>query len=322
MSGPVPSMRAWIDSSAARGMLSWIPGPRHLSQRALSGRESLLEGADPPPERKDLRSCGPQLPHGHAIVSEDPDQGCASAFARFRVDLCRETKETRNAERPEVAGRPRARPGCRRSRRDELVERQSYDHRGGTLKLLAKAAGGTLDPQVNYTLEYWQLYQATYDGLLAFKKAGGNAAFDVVPDLASGYKISNGGKTWDVHAPQGDQVLERAAGDGEGRRRVVPADLQGEEPDRRRLLLRHRRSDEVPEDAGHVHARGRRVGERREEHRDDQPDGARSRVQVQARGPARERSSRRTRRRTMPARSRCRHRARTTSRRTTRRSSS
>src|SRR6266850_7945001 len=70
------------------------------------------------------------------------------------------------------------------------------DHNGGTLKLLAKAAGGTLDPQVNYTLQYWQLYQATYDGLLAFKKAGGGAAFEVVPDLASGYKLSNGGKTW------------------------------------------------------------------------------------------------------------------------------
>jgi len=73
---------------------------------------------------------------------------------------------------------------------------RSTDHRGGTLKLLAKAAGGTLDPQVNYTLEYWQLYQATYDGLLAFKKAGGDAAFDVVPDLASSYTIKNGGKTW------------------------------------------------------------------------------------------------------------------------------
>jgi peptide/nickel transport system substrate-binding protein len=73
---------------------------------------------------------------------------------------------------------------------------RSVDHRGGTLKLLAKAAGGTLDPQVNYTLQYWQLYQASYDGLLAFKKAGGDAAFDVVPDLASGYKLSNGGKTW------------------------------------------------------------------------------------------------------------------------------
>ena len=70
-------------------------------------------------------------------------------------------------------------------------------HRGGTLKLDAKAAGGTLDPQVNYTLEYWQLYQATYDGLLAFKKANGTAAFTVVPDLAQNLPTpTNGGKTW------------------------------------------------------------------------------------------------------------------------------
>lgn len=73
---------------------------------------------------------------------------------------------------------------------------RTTSHRGGTLKLLANAAGGTLDPQVNYTLQYWQLYQATYDGLLAFQKAGGNAAFNVVPDLASSYKITNGGKSW------------------------------------------------------------------------------------------------------------------------------
>jgi len=73
---------------------------------------------------------------------------------------------------------------------------RTTSHRGGTLKLLANAAGGTLDPQVNYTLQYWQLYQATYDGLLAFQKAGGSAAFNVVPDLASNYKITNGGKTW------------------------------------------------------------------------------------------------------------------------------
>jgi peptide/nickel transport system substrate-binding protein len=70
-------------------------------------------------------------------------------------------------------------------------------HRGGTLKLDAKAAGGTLDPQVNYTLEYWQLFQATYDGLLAFKKAGGADAFTVVPDLAENMPTpTNGGKTW------------------------------------------------------------------------------------------------------------------------------
>jgi peptide/nickel transport system substrate-binding protein len=70
-------------------------------------------------------------------------------------------------------------------------------HRGGTLKLVAKAAGGTIDPHVNYTLQYWQLYQATYDGLLGFEKAGGNAAFTVVPDLATAIPTpTNGGKTW------------------------------------------------------------------------------------------------------------------------------
>ncbi len=70
-------------------------------------------------------------------------------------------------------------------------------HKGGTLTFLAKAAGGTLDPKVNYTLQYWQLYQAAYDGLLAFKKVGGDGSFDVVPDLAEAMpEVSNDGKTY------------------------------------------------------------------------------------------------------------------------------
>ncbi len=70
-------------------------------------------------------------------------------------------------------------------------------HRGGTMKLIAKTAGGTLDPQVNYTLQYWNLYMATYDGLLAFTKASGNASFIVVPDIAEKMPtVTNGGKTW------------------------------------------------------------------------------------------------------------------------------
>jgi peptide/nickel transport system substrate-binding protein len=74
---------------------------------------------------------------------------------------------------------------------------RTADHRGGTLKLLAKSAAGTIDPQVNYTLAYWQLYQATYDSLLAFKKAGGNEAFTVVPDIAQSVPTpTNGGKRW------------------------------------------------------------------------------------------------------------------------------
>ena len=70
-------------------------------------------------------------------------------------------------------------------------------HKGGTLKLLAKSAGGTLDPKVNYTLQYWQLYQAMYDGLLAFKKVNGQESFTVVADLAEKLPtISDGGKTY------------------------------------------------------------------------------------------------------------------------------
>jgi peptide/nickel transport system substrate-binding protein len=70
-------------------------------------------------------------------------------------------------------------------------------HAGGTLHLLATAAGGSLDPQINYTLQYWQLYQATYDGLVAFQKVGGDPSFDVVPDLATAMpKVTNNGKTY------------------------------------------------------------------------------------------------------------------------------
>lgn len=67
---------------------------------------------------------------------------------------------------------------------------------GGTVKLVAQAAAGTLDPKINYTAEYWQLYQATYDGLLTFRYADGPGSFEVVPDLAVSLpKASNGGKT-------------------------------------------------------------------------------------------------------------------------------
>ena len=71
------------------------------------------------------------------------------------------------------------------------------EHRGGTFIMLAKGAGGSLDPQINYTLQYWQLYQSTQDGLVAFKHAAGTKAFTLVPDLAVALpKPTDGGKTW------------------------------------------------------------------------------------------------------------------------------
>ena len=71
-------------------------------------------------------------------------------------------------------------------------------HAGGTLKLLASTAGGTLDPQVNYTLQYWQLYQATYDGLVSLPEGGRSRVRSrwcrTSPSRMP--TITNGGKTY------------------------------------------------------------------------------------------------------------------------------
>lgn len=70
-------------------------------------------------------------------------------------------------------------------------------HRGGTMRIVAHSAAGTVDPMINYTLQYWQIYQGLYDGLLAFKKAPGADGFTKVPDLAEAMpEVSNGGKTY------------------------------------------------------------------------------------------------------------------------------
>ena len=70
-------------------------------------------------------------------------------------------------------------------------------HRGGILRLVSASAGGTLDPKINYTLQYWTMYQYTYDGLLTFKHAAGSDGFTIVPDLAEAMPESqNGGKTY------------------------------------------------------------------------------------------------------------------------------
>ncbi len=71
------------------------------------------------------------------------------------------------------------------------------EHRGGTMRLVARSAAGTLDPQINYTLQYWQIYQGLYDGLVAFKKADGADGFIKVPDLAEAIpQPTNDGKTY------------------------------------------------------------------------------------------------------------------------------
>ena len=70
--------------------------------------------------------------------------------------------------------------------------------KGGTMTLLANAApSGSPDPQVNYTLQEWQLLIVTHDGLTAFKRTGGAEGTKVVADLATDIpKPTNGGKTY------------------------------------------------------------------------------------------------------------------------------
>lgn len=71
------------------------------------------------------------------------------------------------------------------------------EHRGGTIRLLSRSAAGTLDPHINYTLQYWQLYQPAYDGLVAFKKAAGAEGFKIVADIAEEVpKPENDGRTY------------------------------------------------------------------------------------------------------------------------------
>src|SRR5947207_14189630 len=72
---------------------------------------------------------------------------------------------------------------------------------GGTLMTVAKGApSGSPDPQINYTLQEWQLLIITHDGLLGFKRASGTEGTKLVPDLATEIpKPEDGGKTYVFH---------------------------------------------------------------------------------------------------------------------------
>jgi peptide/nickel transport system substrate-binding protein len=78
-------------------------------------------------------------------------------------------------------------------------------HKGGTMRLLAVgSAPGGIDPHINYTLQYWQLYQSIYDGLVAFKHAAGEEGFTIVPDLAEELPApADDGKTYTFKVRKG-----------------------------------------------------------------------------------------------------------------------
>jgi peptide/nickel transport system substrate-binding protein len=84
------------------------------------------------------------------------------------------------------------------SKKSSSTQQQAAGNKGGTFIAVSNAApSGSPDPQVNYTLQEWQLLIFTHDGLVAFKRAGGIAGEKIVPDLAESIpKPTNGGKTW------------------------------------------------------------------------------------------------------------------------------
>ena len=185
-------------------------------------------------------------------------------------------------------------------------------HDGGTLKLTYQGAPGSMDPQINYTLQGWQIEQATQDGLVNFKKAQGTAAYTVVPDLAVAIpKPTDGGKTWVFKMRKGIKFSNGQV--------VKPTDVLAT---MQRIFKVHGPTAAsfygsivgavgLPEDSGHLHAQGRRDREQREEHGDVPPHEARRRVAAAAGRAAREhRAGRHASRRTR-ATSRSRARGRT-----------
>ena len=73
-----------------------------------------------------------------------------------------------------------------------------------TLRLLSSSGAGTIDPQINYTAQYWQLFTVVYDGLVAFRRVPGAAGLDLVPDLADSVPVpTEGGRLYSFHIRPG-----------------------------------------------------------------------------------------------------------------------
>ena len=64
------------------------------------------------------------------------------------------------------------------------------------MRLLSRSPAGTIDPQINYTAQYWQLFALAYDGLVAFRKVPGDRGNELVPDLAEAIPAPGDGLTY------------------------------------------------------------------------------------------------------------------------------
>ena len=83
------------------------------------------------------------------------------------------------------------------------AQEQAQAHRGGVLRLLASSGAGSIDPQINYTAQFWQVFAGVYDGLVGFRKAAGAAGLEIVGDLADGVPVPEGGLVYRFHLRPG-----------------------------------------------------------------------------------------------------------------------
>ena len=87
-------------------------------------------------------------------------------------------------------------------------------HRGGTLRVAYATDDfgpgfGPYDPAVAPYQDHFQLISMTSDGLVTYRKAGGAAGLQVVPDLAVAMPtISDGGRAYTFQLRKGIRLLE------------------------------------------------------------------------------------------------------------------
>ena len=75
---------------------------------------------------------------------------------------------------------------------------------GGTLLAGIPSNPDHLDGALSATTEGWEILEATNDGLMTFRRAGGGAGSQVVPDLATALpKITDGGLVYTFHIRPG-----------------------------------------------------------------------------------------------------------------------
>jgi YVTN family beta-propeller protein len=76
------------------------------------------------------------------------------------------------------------------------VRDSGRSHRGGTLELVGGDVVQSVDPAVAYAPAAWRLQSVIGDGLVGYRRVGGTAGADLVPDLARSLPaLSDGGRT-------------------------------------------------------------------------------------------------------------------------------